>query len=123
MTYISKKDDAKERSYKFALQIISLVDGMKQDLASQTIARQVLRSASSIGANIVEAQASPTRRDFALFLHHALKSANETGYWLKLIRDSNRVSAVQANALISECDQLAKILGASLVTVKNRGVE
>ena len=123
MTYISKRDDTKERSYKFSLQVIALVDGMSKDLASQTMARQVIRSSTSIGANIVEAQASPTRKDFSLFLHHALKSANETAYWLKLIRDSNKVPADQGNVLISECEQIARILGASLVTIKSRGFE
>ena len=117
---LDRKDAAKERSYKFALQIMHLVDGFENKLSSQVIARQLLRSATSIGANIVEGQASPTRKDFSLFLCHALKSANETLYWLKLLRDSNKVPGNIAAPLIRECDELAKMLGASIKTVSQR---
>ena len=123
MTYIGKEQDLKARSYKFSLQIISLVDGLSTQTSAQVMARQILRSATSVGANIIEAQASPTRRDFALFLSHSLKSANETSYWLKLLRDSGKIGTDRADALIRECGELANILGASLVTIKTKSVE
>ena len=118
MTYIEKERDLKARCYKFSLLIISLVDDLQKDMSSQVMARQVLRSATSIGANIIEAQASPTRKDFALYITHSLKSANETAYWLKLLRDSGKMAPDKINAVILECDELARILGASLVTMK-----
>jgi four helix bundle protein len=121
VTYMVKERDLKARSYKFSLMVISLVDALSMDTSSQVIARQVLRSATSIGANIVEAQASPTRKDFSLFLSHSLKSANETAYWLKLLRDAKKVSADKIDVLINECEELASILGASLVTVRSNG--
>ena len=121
MTYIEKERDLKARSYKFSLLMISLVDDLPKDMSSQVMARQLLRSATSIGANIIEAQASPTRKDFALFISHSLKSANETAYWLKLLRDSRKIPTEKISAIIAECDELARILGASLVTMKSNG--
>ena len=90
MTYIIKERDLKTRGYKFSLAIIGLVENLPKDMASEVMTKQVLRSATSIGANIVEAQASPTRKDFSLFLSHSLKSANETIYWLNLLNDSKK---------------------------------
>ena len=121
MTYTAKDRDLKIRSYKFSLAVIGAVDALSKDMASQVIAKQVLRSATSIGANMVEAQASPTRKDFALFLHHSLKSANETRYWLNLLKDSRKISTDKIEPLINECQELASILGASLVTTKTNG--
>ena len=121
MTYIAKERDLKTRSYNFALEIINLVDRLPKDVSSEVIARQVLRSATSIGANIVEAQASPTRKDFSLFFGYSLKSANETVYWLKLLKDSKKILAEKAGPLIVECEELCRILGASLITVKSNG--
>ena len=119
MTYIEKERDLKARSYKFSLSIISLVDDLSKDMSSQVMARQVLRAATSIGANIIEAQASPTRKDFSLFISHSLKSANETSYWLKLLRDSRKVPPQTIAPMIVECEELARILGASLVTIRS----
>ena len=113
--------DAKIRSYDFSLEIIKLVDDLKKDTVSEVIAKQILRSATSIGANIIEAQASPTRRDFSLFLSHSLKSANETVYWLNLLKDSKKSTNDKIEPLVFECEQLCKILGSSILTMKTNG--
>ncbi|MEW6162901.1 MAG: four helix bundle protein [Nitrospirota bacterium] len=77
----NSKLDTKTRAYKFALQVISLMDTLSNNRAEVIIGDQLLRSATSIGANIIEAQAASSRRDFRNFLNHALKSANETKFW------------------------------------------
>jgi len=84
------KTDIKERSYLFALRIIKLIDSLPSDHASKIIADQLMRSATSIGANIVEAQAASSRRDFSNFPNYALKSANETKFWLGLYKNPNQ---------------------------------
>ncbi len=80
--YNSKcKIDIKKRAYSYALELIKLVGQLNQgDLSVQVIARQLLRSGTSVGANIMEAQASSSKREFTNFLNHSLKSANETKF-------------------------------------------
>jgi four helix bundle protein len=81
---------------------------------------QLLRAATSIGANIVEAQAGSSKRDFIKFYEIALKSANETKYWLCLLRDAAKIDGQQASQLLKEADELSKIIGASLLTMKGK---
>jgi four helix bundle protein len=87
-------------------------------MSTQIIAKQLLRAATSVGANIFEAQASPSRKDFTNFFHHSLKSANETKYWLCLLKDANKVNIEIIDKLIKEIDELAKILGSSILTLR-----
>src|SRR3990167_8559273 len=89
-------------------------------ISIRPLGKQLLRSATSIGANIIEAQAASSKRDFQNFLNHALKSANETKYWLLLIRDSFGRKLNAVNTLLQEADELSRILGASLLKLKGR---
>jgi len=112
--------DSKARSYKFALNIIKLIDNLPRDMSTQVIAKQLLRAATSIGANIIEAQASPSRKDFTNFFSHSLKSANETKYWLNLLKDANKTDISAITPLIREVDEIAKILGSSVLTLRGK---
>ncbi len=115
------KIELKRRAYIFALEIIKFMDKLdKRDFAAQVIAKQLLRSSTSIGANIVEAQAGSTKRDFTNFFAHALKSANETKFWLELLRDSGKAEKAATDRLLNEAGQLANILGSSILTLKGR---
>jgi len=70
--------EVKQRAYLYALEIIKFIDSMdKKDFATGIIARQLIRSATSIGANIIEAQAGSSKKDFTNFFSHSLKSANK----------------------------------------------
>jgi len=84
--------ELKTRAYKYSIKLIGLLDALPKDMSSQVIAKQLMRSATSIGANIVEAQASSSKRDFTNYFSHALKSANESLYWLGLLRDTKKVN-------------------------------
>ena len=115
------KNDLKKRAYLFALDIIKLTGGLdKKDYAIQAITRQLLRSATSIGANIIEAQAASSRKDFANFLNHSLKSANETKFWLGLLRDSEKTTSEIISKPLKETIELANILAASLITIRSK---
>lgn len=115
------KIDIRARSYHFALTTIRFIDGLnRDDWSVQIIAKQLLRSATSIGANIVEAQAGSTKRDFTNFLSYALKSANETKFWIGLLRDSEKIDRKKADELLAEITQIANILGASILTLKGK---
>jgi four helix bundle protein len=107
------------RAYTYSLDVITLIDTLdKHDFTVQILAKQLLRSATSIGANIIEAQAASSRKDFINFLNHALQSANETKFWLGLLRDSNKAKKETINTLLKETEELGKILGSSIRTLK-----
>ena len=119
-THQNPKKDIKKRSYDFSLSIIRLIDSMSSNSSNRILGDQLLRSATSIGANIVEAQAGSSRKDFKNFLNYALKSANETKYWLALLRDSGKKSKLEIDPLLQESGELAKILASSIITLKSR---
>jgi len=109
-----------ERSKSFSLEIWNFLDTLpKNSFSLVIIAKQLLRSATSIGANIIEAQASSSKKDFINFLHHALKSANETRYWLELLLESGKVDN-KNNYLLKEAIELSNILGSIILSLKGR---
>ena len=114
------KGDFKDRIYKFVLQLIKFVGGLPKDNSSQVIGRQLLRSGTSVGANHVEAQAASSKKDFTNFFHHSLKSANESKFWLNLLRDSGKATQKEIDSLLQELTEIANILGSSLITLKGR---
>jgi four helix bundle protein len=94
----------------------------KSDFVILVIAKQLLRSATSIGANIIEAQAGSSRKDFTNFFSYALKSANESKFWLGLLRDSNKASTDAIIPVITETTELANILASSILTLKGKKI-
>ncbi len=114
------KFDLKSRTYTFALEIIKFIDELPKDPSTQIIAHQLLRSATSIGANIIEAQASSSRKDFTNFFSYSLKSANESKFWLALLRDSGKASASRVNPLLDETTEIANIIASSILTLKGK---
>ncbi|MGC8776158.1 MAG: four helix bundle protein [Minisyncoccia bacterium] len=115
------KIDLRKRAYFYSLEIIKFIDSFnKNDFSIQIIVKQLLRSATSVGANIIEAQAGSTKKDFANFFSYALKSANETKFWLCLLRDSGKADKEKINRLLQEATELANIIGASILTLKGK---
>jgi four helix bundle protein len=109
-----------EKSYAFSIRIIRFLEVLQKDFASLVIAKQLLRSATSIGANIIEAKGSGTRKDFANFFSYALKSANESEYWLCLLRDAKKTTPQPVEDLLLENRALCKMLGSSLLTLRGK---
>jgi len=110
----------KARIYHFILRLVKFVDKLPKDTSSQIFAKQILRSGTSIGANYIEAQASSSKKDFINFFHHSLKSANETKFWLAILRDTNKSDNKEAEELLKELAEISNILGASLITLKGK---
>jgi four helix bundle protein len=108
------------RAFQYARKTIALVDTFPSKRSAWVIADQLLRSATSIGANIVEAQAASSKRDFINFLNHALKSCNETKFWLALAKDIAQQETEHIHALLKEAEEMGKILGSSIATLKGR---
>lgn len=113
--------DLKQRAYYYGLAVIKFIDSLnKKDFSSEVISKQLLRSATSVGANIIEAQAGCTRKDFTNFLNHALKSANESKFWLGLLRDADKSDKAKANHLLQETTELANILASSILKLRGK---
>lgn len=114
------KDQLKYRAYKFSIWVVRFTSSFPNKRIYWVIADQLLRSATSIGANIIEAQAASSKKDFIKFYEIALKSASETKYWLGILRDGTNYNKEEINKLLKEVIELSNILGASLLTLKNK---
>ena len=115
------KNDLKERTYLYALDVIRFIDNLNtKDHSVQVISKQLLRSATSIGANIIEAQAASSKKDFTNFFSYSLKSANESKFWIGLLRDSSKADKDLSNKLLRETHEIANILGSSILTLKGK---
>jgi four helix bundle protein len=108
----------KVKTYAFALQIVHLCRFLSQEQREFMLSKQLLRCGTSIGANVEEANQAQSKLDFIHKLSIAHKEAFETHYWLRLLRDSNYLDEVKAQALLEECEQIQKMLTASIKTSK-----
>lgn len=114
------KKDFIRRLIKFSIRILKLCEKMRAKRTLWSIIDQLIRSATSIGANVVEAKSSSSRRDYLRFFEIALKSANETKYWLILIQESMPGFKIEAEQLLKEADEISRVIGASVLTLKGK---
>lgn len=110
--------DLKERCLRFSLDVIRFVSSLKVERAFASLLDQLVRSATSIGANVTEARAASSRRDFVRFYEYALKSGNETIYWLRLILDGLGANKDTVETLTDEVTQISRIIAASVLKLK-----
>jgi len=114
------KSDLKIKSYKFSLDIIKLTDDLPNKRSAWVIQDQLIRSVTSIGANLIEARASSSRLEFKKFFEISLKSANETKYWLCLLRDTKLSDKIKIEKLLEEVTQLANMIAKSVMKLKGK---
>jgi len=115
-----RKEDMVERTRHFALRVIRLVASLPTGRTADVIGRQVLRSGTSIGANYREATRAATKKHFASTLAIALREADETLYWLELLRDAKLIRAHLLRDILDENNQLVAILASSVKTAAYR---
>lgn len=106
------------RTFEFSKRILKLVLHLPKNTAGFTLGDQLLRSGTSIGANLEEAQNCGTKKDFIHTLTISLKEARETHYWLRLIAESSLINKDRLNLLITENIELIKILTAIIKNSK-----
>ena len=104
------KDDLQRRTKQFALRVFKLVDALPRTPAGRTISNQLVRSATSVGANYRAACRARSRMEFAAKLGIALEEADESLYWLELVRDGRLLSEPKVSLLLREADELTAIL-------------
>ena len=107
-----------DKSKTFAVSIVNLWKNTKNDVKS-TLFHQLLRSGTSIGANVYEAQHAQSKNDFISKMNIALKEAYETEYWLDLLLATDYLHAPQADNLLSECRELRFLLISIIRSSKN----
>ena len=108
--------DIQERTFEFGIRIVKLVDRLPRTLSGTEIGRQVLRSGTSIGANMEEAKGAESKPDFIHKTSTAYKEARETYYWLGVIDAAILINDKEVLALRQECDEIIRILHAILRT-------
>jgi four helix bundle protein len=113
-----KKNVVKDKSFAFALQVLSLSRYLNEEKREYVLSKQVLRSGTAIGALVREAEHGESKADFVHKLSIALKEANETLYWLELLHQGKVISEGQYEVLFGDCDELVRLLVAIVKTSK-----
>ena len=108
-----------DKTYKFSVRIINLYKFIVKNNNEYILSKQILRSGTSIGANIEEAVGGITKKDFINKLHISYKEARETHYWLRLLNDTDYIDDKLFNSLINDCDEILKIIYSIIKTAKN----
>ncbi len=113
-----RKSVLKDKSYAFALRIVKLRRYLMDERKEFVLSKQILRSGTAIGALVREAEFGQSKADFTNKLSVALKEANETDYWLSLLKDSSYITLKMYDNLAPDIDELLRLLISSVKTSK-----
>ena len=108
-----------EKSFQFAVRTVKLCKYLQESRKEYILSKQLMRSGTSIGANIIESQQAQSRADFISKLNIALKEAVETNYWLRLLRATDYLTDSEYTSVIDDCKELEKLLTAIIKTTRN----
>ena len=107
-----------KKSFQFAVRIVKLCKYLREEQNEYILTKQILRSGTSIGANIAEAQQAQSKSDFAHKMSIALKEASETDYWIRLLHATDYLSGKEKDSILLECEELIKMLTAIVKSSK-----
>ncbi len=108
----------RDKSYKFALRIVNLYKYLKDEKKEYVLSKQILRSGTAIGALVSESEYAQSKADFVNKLSIALKEANESKYWLDILKDTDFLSISMYESITPEVEELLKLLISSVKTLK-----
>lgn len=106
------------KSYAFALRMIKMYKHLTDEKREFVLSKQALRSGTSIGANVREAMGAQSKKDFLSKMSIAYKETLETEYWIMLLRDSDYIESNAAISILSDCQELIKLIGSIIVTTR-----
>ena len=109
-----------EKSFAFAVRIVNLYKYLCEEKKEFVLSKQILRSGTSIGANVEESIGGQSDKDFFAKITIAYKEARETQYWLRLLLATDYLNQEQADSLLKDAEEICKILGKIQITIKNR---
>jgi four helix bundle protein len=114
------KDDnvIQKKSYAFAIKVVRIYQYLMEEKKEFVLSKQLLRSGTSIGANTEEAIGGQSDKDFFTKFNIVYKEARETHYWLRLMRDTDVLSKEKAELLLTDCEEILKIVGSIIKTLK-----
>ena len=116
-----KQDNiVQQKSFTFAIRIVNLYKFLNSEKKEFILSKQLLRSGTSIGANVEESIGGQSEKDFLSKISIAYKEARETIYWLKLLQATDYLAEEQAQSLLFDAEELCKIIGKIQITIKNR---
>lgn len=113
-----KEHVIREKSFRFAVRIVRLYQHLCNEKKEYVLSKQVLRSGTSIGANVEEAQGGVSKADFSSKISIAYKEAKETHYWLRLLHATEYLDQQSYNSIIEDCDEICKLLFSILKKTK-----
>lgn len=105
-----KENLIQQKSYSFALRIIKLYSYLTENKKEYVLSKQILRSGTSIGANVEEALGAQSKSDFIAKLSIAYKEARETSYWIRLLKDSNYLIDKEFDSIMADIEELLRII-------------
>ncbi len=108
-----------KKSYQFAIRMVKLSKYLQTEQREFILSKQILRSGTSIGANIEEGLGGQSRKNFIAKFYISYKEARETHYWLRLLRDTGSLDEKLASSLLIDCEEILKLLTSILKTTKN----
>jgi len=114
------KKEFKDRLYRFVLRLIKFVSILPKNQITAVIIPQLLKSATSILANYIEARASSSKKEFTNFFQYSLKSANETVVWLTLLRDTDNCDKSEVAYLLKELEEIANMFASAILRLKGK---
>ena len=112
------KNIIEKKSFDFAIRIVKLYKYLCNNKKEYVLSKQVLRSGTSIGANVAEAQQAQSKADFISKLSIALKETTETKYWLRLLNATNYLNQSEIKSILDDCIEIEKILTSILMSSK-----
>lgn len=115
---MKKENVIVEKSYAFALRIVKLYKYLTENKNERVLAKQIIRSGTSIGANVEEAIGAQSRKDFVSKISYAYKECRETAYWLRLLHDSEYLEEKHFSSIYQDCYEIQKMLAAILLSTK-----
>jgi four helix bundle protein len=115
-----KENIVREKSYAFALRVVKAYKFLSQEQREFVLSKQMLRSGTSVGALVREAEHAQSNADFISKLSIALKEANETEYWLMLLKDSDYMDEKSFDSIHRDCDELIRLLISIIKTLKEK---
>ncbi len=115
-----KESILKNKSKAFALRIIRMYKFLCDEQKEFVLSKQVLRSGTSIGANVAEAFYAQSEADFIAKLYISRKEAGETIYWLELLQESSLIGSEEAESMTKDCEEVLKLLTSSIRTMKSK---
>jgi len=116
----NSKPEVKYRAFYLSINVIKFLEGLTYKQSIKIISDQLIRCLTSVGANIVEAKSSSSKKEFLNYFQIALKSANEAKYWLAMLRELLQEKKNEINIFLNEVEEISKILGTSILTMKGK---